>query len=140
MSSASSISLTLVDCQNSATTLHCKIHQTPAAGQQLPVPQLWIWWYCQLIGTARKLHLNQKWWDLFAVAVNAKHAISVHELLRTTTGNQSRQTALINNLNKHAAERKLQSMMILLLGWSGRENPYITLSPATLTEPIFAIE
>ena len=46
---------------------------------------------------------SEKWWDVFVLAVNAKHSISVHELLRKPTEDNSRQNALMNNMNKQAA-------------------------------------
>ena len=47
--------------------------------------------------------------DILVVAVTAKHSIPVHELLGTPTEDQPRQTALYNNLNEQAAERKVVS-------------------------------
>ena len=41
----------------------------------------------------------KKWWDLFAMAVNAKYSNSVPDVTRTVTEQQPRQAALINNLN-----------------------------------------
>ena len=58
----------------------------------------------------------EKWWELFVMAINAKHAISVTELLRTPTQNSPRQAALLNNLNEQAAERKVVSILFLSLG------------------------
>ena len=49
------------------------------------------------------------WWELFVLAVKVKHAISVPELLRIPTENNSRVPALLNNLNEQAAERKVVS-------------------------------
>ena len=81
----------------------------------------------------------EKWWELFVMAINAKHAISVTELLRTPTQNSPRQAALLNNLNEQAAERKVVSILFLSLGVAGRKNltdkfPYMTVATAPLTE------
>ena len=81
----------------------------------------------------------EKWWDVSVVAVNAKHSISVHELLRAPTENNPRQAALINNMNEQAAERKVVSILFLSLGSTGRKNltdrhPYMVFSTATLKE------
>ena len=62
-----------------------------------------------------------KWWDIFVVAVNAKHSISDHELLRTPTENDPRVAALINGMNEQAAERKVVSILLLSLGSAGRK-------------------
>ena len=63
----------------------------------------------------------EKWWGIFTVAVNAKHSITITELLMTPTEAQLRQPALINNLNEQAAERKVVSILFLLLGTAGRK-------------------
>ena len=81
----------------------------------------------------------EKWWELFVMAINAKHAISVTELLRTPTQNSPRQAALLNNLNEQAAERKVVSIFFLSLGVAGRKNltdkfPYMTVATAPLAE------
>ena len=78
-----------------------------------------------------------KWWDIFIVAVNAKHSISVHELLRTPTEAQPRQAALLSNTNEQAAERKIVSTLFLSLGAAGRKNltdkyPHMTVATASL--------
>ena len=44
-------------------------------------------------------------WDVFVLRVYGKHAISVPDLFRTPTKNLRRQAAILNNLNKQAAER-----------------------------------
>ena len=82
----------------------------------------------------------EKWWDIFIVAVNAKHSFSVHELLRTPTEAQPRQAALLNNTNEQAAERKIVSIFLFLsLGAAGRKNltdkyPHMTVATASLRE------
>ena len=112
---------------------------TRAEEQLREVRQLWR--DCQHSGTQPNHHLKQweKWWDVFVVAVNAKHSISVHELLRAPTKNNPRQAALINNMNEQAAERKVVSLLFLSLGSAGQKNltdryPYMVISTATLTE------
>ena len=65
---------------------------------------------------------GEKWWDLFIVAINAKHSISVIELMRRATEERPRQAALINNLNEQAAESKIVSVLFLSLGSAGRKN------------------
>ena len=82
---------------------------------------------------------SENWWDVFGVAVNAKHSISLHELLRTPTEDNPRQNALINNMNEQAVERKVVSILFLSLGSAGRKNltdrhPYMAISAATLSE------
>ena len=47
----------------------------------------------------------EKWWDIFVVAVNAKHSISKQEVLPTPAENNPRQAAFINNINEQAAEK-----------------------------------
>ena len=81
----------------------------------------------------------EKWWDIFVVAVNAKHSISVHELMRTPTENQPRLAALINGMNEQAAERKIVSILFLSLGPAGHKNltgkiPYMVVSTASLSK------
>ena len=83
----------------------------------------------------------EKWWGIFivTVAVNAKHSISVHELLRTPTEARPRQAALLNNTNEQAAERKIVSILFLSLGVAGRKNltdkyPHMTIATASLHE------
>ena len=49
----------------------------------------------------------ERCWELFVKAVNAKHAISVPEVLKTPTENNPRKTALLNNLNEQTTERKV---------------------------------
>ena len=78
----------------------------------------------------------ENWWVLFVMAVNAKHAISVPELLPTPTENISRVPALLNNLNEQAAERKVVSILFLSLGVAGRKNltdkfPYMAVFTAS---------
>ena len=63
----------------------------------------------------------EEWWDLFMVAANAKYSISVNELLRTATEQQSRIPALINNLNAKAAKRKIVSVLFLSLECAARK-------------------
>ena len=72
------------------------------------------------------------------MAVNAKHAISLPELLRTPTENNPLVPALLNNLNEQAAERKVVSNLFLSLGVAGRKSltdkfPYMTVSTASIT-------
>ena len=55
----------------------------------------------------------------FTVAVNANYSLSLNELLRITTEQAPRNLAVINNLNKQAAERKLISILFLSLGTAG---------------------
>ena len=81
----------------------------------------------------------KKWWDVFVVAVHAKHSKSEHELLRAPTENNPRQAALINNMNKQAAEHKVVSILFLSLESAKRKNltdrhPYMVISTATLPE------
>ena len=81
----------------------------------------------------------EKWWDIFIVAVNAKHSISDHELLRTPTQSQPRQAALLNNINELAAERKIVSILFLSLVTAARKNltdkyPNMTVATASLNE------
>ena len=81
----------------------------------------------------------ERCWELFVKAVNAKHAISVPELLKTPTENNPRKTALLNNLNEQATERKVVSILFQSLGVAGRKNfkdkfLYMTESKATLAE------
>ena len=78
-------------------------------------------------------------WDIFIVAVNAKHSISVHELLRRPTQNQPRQAALLNNINEQAAERKIVSILFLSLVTAARKiltdkYPNMTVATASLNE------
>ena len=47
--------------------------------------------------------------DLFVMVIEAKQSISLLQLRRTPIEQQQRQAALINNLNKQAAERKLSA-------------------------------
>ena len=73
------------------------------------------------------------------MAVNAKHATPVTELLRTPTKNNQRQATLLNNLNEQVAGRKVASILFLSLGVAGRKDltdklPYMTVSIAILAE------
>ena len=71
--------------------------------------------------SAPKTEWEEKW-DLFVVATNAKHSISVTEVLREVTEQQPRVLALINNLNEQAAERKIFSVLFLSLGSAARKS------------------
>ena len=55
-------------------------------------------------------------WDIFVVVVNAKHFISIPQLMRTPTENHPRLATLINNMNEHAAERKICEHLIFVSG------------------------
>ena len=79
----------------------------------------------------------QKCLDISTAAVNAKHPITITELLRRPTETQLRQAALINNLSEHAVDRKVVSILPLIIGRGGKESlsykyPYMVVSAATL--------
>ena len=81
----------------------------------------------------------EKEWDMFVMAVNAKHSIVVPELTRIGTEQQPHQAALLNNMQEQAAERKIVSILFLSLESAGRKNltekfPYMVVSGATLRE------
>ena len=68
-----------------------------------------------------------------------QNANSVQKKLRTSTENQPRQVALINNLNEQAAERKVVRKLFKWLGVAGRKNlsdkfPNKAVSAETLTD------
>ena len=46
-------------------------------------------------------------WDLFTVAANVKHSISVNEVLREVTAQHPRIPALLKNLNEQQQKEKL---------------------------------
>ena len=94
--------------------------------------------YWEIAASPRRIEW-EKWWDIFVVAVNAKHSLSVHELLRTPTEKEPRVAALINGLNEQAAKRKVASILFLSLGSTGCKNltdkfRYMEVSTASLTE------
>ena len=57
----------------------------------------------------------EQWWDLFLVAANAKYSISVNEILRNVTEQNTRIAALLNNLDEQGAERNMVSVLFLSL-------------------------
>ena len=81
----------------------------------------------------------EKRWEPFVMAVNAKLAISVPDLLTTPRENHSRQAPLLNNLIEQVVEHKVVSILISSLGVACRKNwtnkfPKMTVSMAILAE------
>ena len=73
------------------------------------------------------------------MAVNTKYSISVTELTRVPTQQRPRRAALINFLNKEAAERKTVRILFLSLGAAGRKNltdkfPYMNVATVPMRE------
>ena len=63
----------------------------------------------------------EKWWDLFCVAVMAKHSVDVAEILRRPTTQNPRVDTLLGGLAVEAAERKVVSVLFLSLGTIARK-------------------
>ena len=63
----------------------------------------------------------EKWFDLFTVAVMAKFSISVEELTRTGDADNPRVKALIRDMPKEAAEKKLVTWLFLSVGELARK-------------------
>ena len=58
----------------------------------------------------------ERWLDLFAVAVMAKYSISIEELTRTPDADHPRIKALIGDMAEEAAEKKVLTWLLLLVG------------------------
>ena len=63
----------------------------------------------------------ERWKDLFAVAVMAKHSISIDELTRTVDEGHPRVKALIGNMPEEAAEKKVVTWLFLSVGEPARK-------------------
>ena len=63
----------------------------------------------------------KKWADLFSVAVTAKFSISIQEVLRELGEGETRNKALLNNLEYEVAHRKCVSVLFLSLGSAARK-------------------
>ena len=63
----------------------------------------------------------ERWIDLFAVAVMAKHSISIDELTRTVDKGHPRVKALIGDMPEEAAEKKVVTWLFLSVGEPARK-------------------
>ena len=63
----------------------------------------------------------ERWIDLFAVAVMAKHSISIDELTRTVDEDHPRVKALIGDMPEEAAEKKVVTWLFLSVGELARK-------------------
>ena len=63
----------------------------------------------------------ERWIDLFAVAVMAKHSISIDELTRTVDEGHPRVKALIGDMPEEAAEKKVVTWLFLSVGEPARK-------------------
>ena len=63
----------------------------------------------------------EQWRQLFEVAVLARHSISTTELLREADQQNTRQAALMGNLEETHAKRKVASLLYISIGKTGRK-------------------
>ena len=80
-----------------------------------------------------------KWVDLFQVAVMAKYSISLTELTRDASQQNPRVRALVGDLEKEPANKKVVSVLYLSLGEAARKqfkdkNPHVTLWSLKVSE------
>ena len=70
-----------------------------------------------------------KWFNVFCVAINAKHSIAVSELMRRPTITKPRRAELINNLKEAVGSRKVISILFLSLATAGQKEKLGSLIP-----------
>ena len=94
------------------------LRSTDDESSNSPVPGLNYFWQ----ETEKEpSHDWEQWQQLFEVAVLARHSISVTEITRTVDEQNPRVPALMRNLEKNAAARKIVSLLYIFLGKNGRK-------------------